>query len=418
MTTTQQPQTAMAIIDYRQAPVALAHFGADRVQQVCEQIGRGWKQPMSLAELDHIGLICERTRLDPLVKPALIYFIQRFDKQADKYVMTPQVSIDGLRLIASRSRDYVTQVGPEWCGPDGRWRDIWTGPGNPTAARVGVVRRGAREPLWSVALWSECVQDTPFWKQRPAHMLAKTAEGNAIKRAVPAETNELELAHLEEMERLEVPARAAEYVRIHGSDQDSTALYDLPAPRAVTIERDVEVAAPVEQSPRRATLIDTYANLVKQAIELHVIVGSEMDWIAAAGGTDDQIIEKGRALRARVNQTTIDRGKQPTQPTSTEEQLDAPPQEPPTEAEKATPRNEETGEILDGSAPAEKPRIAGWARHRQLVAEAHKRNLTVLTLNARTTLDLVDEANVQLEQRIRDYDYDQQLAAEQDRLLA
>lgn len=314
----RQPSTAMAIIDTREAPIATAHFGADRVGMVVEQLSRGWKRPMELAELEHIGLICDRTRLDPLVKPALIYFIQRFDKQSGKHVMTPQVSIDGLRIIAARSRDYVTQVGPEWCGPDGKWRDIWTDTKPPAAARVGVVRRGTREPLWSVALWQECNQGTSFWQQRPAHMLAKTAEGNALKRACPAETNELELAHLEEMERLEVPARAEAYVRIFGDAGGGFGFQGDPAlpepkyvpPRERTDLEDLPRPSTTEPpSPKRQQLIDGYARLVKEAIELHVIVGDAVDWIARAGGTDLEIIEHGRSLRALVNNKKLNNAK-------------------------------------------------------------------------------------------------------------
>jgi hypothetical protein len=91
-------------------------------------------------------------------------------------------------------------------------------------------------------------------------------------------------------------------------------------------------------------------------------------------------------------------------------------QEAPTEAELAAPRDVDTGEVLDTPAPAEpeRPKIAGWQRNRQLVAEAQKRKLTgVPTLNARASLDVVEAANEELARRIRDYDLDQQLTREQ-----
>lgn len=95
--------------------------------------------------------------------------------------------------------------------------------------------------------------------------------------------------------------------------------------------------------------------------------------------------------------------------------------EAPTEAELTAPRDTASGEVLDAGPPvtaaAEKPKIASWAQHRQLTAEAHKRNLTVLTLNAKTPLELVDEANLQLEQRIRNFDLDQQALAQSEAKL-
>ncbi len=95
-------------------------------------------------------------------------------------------------------------------------------------------------------------------------------------------------------------------------------------------------------------------------------------------------------------------------------------QEPPTAAELAAPRDIDTGEVLDTPpvAPVQ-PKIAVWARNRQLVAEAHKRKLTgVPTLPAKSADGVVEAANTELERRIRDYDLDQQLVKEQEAFTA
>ena len=234
----------------RAEPIGLAlHvFGEDRIAVLKEQLSRGWKEPMTDAELEHIALIYQRTHLDPLAKPAQIYFIKRWDARLRKEVMTPQVSIDGLRLIAQRSRKRFQQVGPEWTADGKTWLDVWLDEKPPAAARVGIRQLGFPEPTWSVATWRECAQTqtiydaqgnatnrtklAPFWEKMGAHMLAKTAEGLALKRQFSLETNELELARIDEDWRQEQTQQARRYTEIYGADEDHSP-YELPSGRVV-----------------------------------------------------------------------------------------------------------------------------------------------------------------------------------------
>ena len=109
---------------------------------------------------------CNRTGLDPLHKQ--IYLLKVGGKF---HIMT---SIDGARLTAQRSGQYEGQVGPYWCGDDGEWSEVWPkSKGSPVAAKVGVLRKGAREPTWGVAHWDEYQGTGPVWKTKPRLMLAK-----------------------------------------------------------------------------------------------------------------------------------------------------------------------------------------------------------------------------------------------------
>lgn len=161
-------------------------FNQDQVELIKSSICKG----ASNDELRWFLYQCARARLDPFARQ--IYWIKRKDGTAFTLV-----SIDGFRLIAQRSGEYDGQVGPDWADENGTWHSIWLAEDAPAAARVGVLRKGSKNPTWGVARFDSYAPRYKNgdlignWATMPDVMIAKCAEALALRKAFPQDLSGL-----------------------------------------------------------------------------------------------------------------------------------------------------------------------------------------------------------------------------------
>ena len=169
---------------------AIVHTGAiEHDRDALDLIKRTFAAGTSDDEFRLFVQTTQRLGLDVFARQA--FCVKRWDSARRCEVAQTQVSIDGFRVIAERSGSYEGQTAPQWCAPDGTWRDVWLDKEPPAAARVGVYRKHHREPMWGIARYASFVQTKKeggpnrMWATMPDIMLAKCAEAQALRRAFP-----------------------------------------------------------------------------------------------------------------------------------------------------------------------------------------------------------------------------------------
>jgi phage recombination protein Bet len=202
-------------------------------------------------ELKLFTATAERLQLDPFARQ--VFAVKRYDSKKRVEVMAIQVSIDGFRLVAERTGHYAGQLGPFWSADGKEWLEVWLDDDHPpAAAKVGVLRNDFKEPLWSVATWSQYRQEgqngiTPMWRKMGPLMLAKCAESLGLRRAFP---NELSGVYTPEEMAQATPAEEAPAYRVPKSVASEKLADDEPATVAVARGKVITHEPPIGEGQK------------------------------------------------------------------------------------------------------------------------------------------------------------------------
>lgn len=179
----RHPREAIAVISPGQAVVRQAGEWTNREAQIIgEVLGVGLTQD----DLRAYAAICRHTGFDPFQKQIYAW--------KDKGRLTVHIAINGWRARAASTGLYRGRIGPQWCGPDGQWRDVWLDDKKPpVAARCGIRRADAPDPVWAVVKYSEFertqarmgAKNPTIWDEKPVHMLGIRSEYQALQAALP-----------------------------------------------------------------------------------------------------------------------------------------------------------------------------------------------------------------------------------------
>ncbi len=237
-------------------PSSVVAYEAPRFDPTPEQqkmIRDSYARGASPQEFEVLLEISRARNLNPLLRQ--VHYVSRKDKKLNKEVWSVQISIDGLRAVAERTRQYDGQDEPEF---------EHNAEGLIVLARVKVYKKGISRPFVGVARWDEYVQTTyegaptKFWKDMPYTMLGKCAEALAIRKAFPEDSGGLYVA--EEMMQGEQPKQ----MQAHSPHDDG----------AAPVEGDCTLFDPLHEALQTVENSLAGCDTYDKALELRAILGT------------------------------------------------------------------------------------------------------------------------------------------------
>lgn len=204
--------------------VPIRQFTETEIETIKSAIAPG----LSDSELQLFVATAKRTGLDPFSRQIYVSLKEWTDSKTGERRRRINIAstVDGFRVVAERSGKYRGQVGPYWCGPDGKWVDVWIHRQPPVASKVGVKRSDFDEPLWAVARFEAYNQATPVWQKMPELMISKVAECLALRKAFPNDLSGIYSA--EEVKTIEHDAQPVQ--RKTHEDSPREVLEEVPPP--------------------------------------------------------------------------------------------------------------------------------------------------------------------------------------------
>jgi len=240
-------------------------------------IKRTVAKDLNHVEFDMYIAVCRRVGLDPFRKQiyANVYNRDKPDKRQVVFI----TSVDGFRAVAARNRNYR----PDEEEPEITYEEAAKGPDNPRGIVKAVVtvwkmdESGHWSPIKGVARWEEFAPvkeggswedtgsvwedtgkpkkafkpdgtfvldpDAKFWRKMPAHMLAKCAEVQALRKGWPEDLSGIYAP--EEMAQADYEERSAS--EVVEQERENQRLARIGAANSVPFV--MEAGQPIEQVP-------------------------------------------------------------------------------------------------------------------------------------------------------------------------
>lgn len=191
-----EEEMTQALVTTQPRPMALRQFTDAEVATIKNTIARG----CSDEEVALFIAACSTMDLNPFARE--IYAIRRRARErvagtnnwenVERMVIT--IGVDGYRKVAASSGLYAGQEGPFFSDDGEHWTDVWLKNAPPKVCKVVVHGQGFKTPVTAICRWDRYAPN-PLqgqWKDAGPEMLAKCTEVLALRRAFPAQMQQLD----------------------------------------------------------------------------------------------------------------------------------------------------------------------------------------------------------------------------------